>query len=89
MLVHDLENNSIKMYSRYKEENSGIAAKPIRTLKDKFYKYKTIYKYMTWTLLDVHTDKLDDILNKYNNTYHGTVKLNLFYVKLSTYTDFH
>ena len=82
-MVHDLENNSIKMYSAYKEQNSAVAEKPIRTSENK------IYKYLTWIFLDVHTDKLDDILNKYNNTYHGTVKLNLFYVKLSTYTDFH
>ena len=30
-------------------------------------------------------DKLDDIVNKYNNTYHNTIKLKLVDVKWNTY----
>ena len=26
-------------------------------------------------LKDVYIDKLDDIVNKYNNTYHNTIKM--------------
>ena len=32
-------------------------------------------------------DKLDDIVNKYNNTYHRTIKMKPVDVKLSTYID--
>ena len=31
---------------------------------------------------------LDDIVNKYNNTYHRTIKMKLIYVNSSTYIDF-
>ena len=33
-------------------------------------------------------DKLDDIVNKYNNTYHKTIKMKLVDVKPSIYIDF-
>ena len=32
-------------------------------------------------------DILDDIINKYNNTYHITIKMKPFDVKSSTYID--
>ena len=32
-------------------------------------------------------DKLDDIVNKYNATYHSTIKMKPVDVKLSTYID--
>ena len=35
----------------------------------------------------VYIDKLDDIVNKYNNTYHSTTKMKPVDVKLSTYID--
>ena len=46
-----------------------------RTLKNK------IYKYMTSISEKVYTDKLDDIVNKYNNTYHSTIKMKTVDVK--------
>ena len=33
-------------------------------------------------------DKLDDIVNKYNNTYHRTIKIKSVVVKDNTYIDF-
>ena len=30
---------------------------------------------MTSTSENVYIDKLDDIVNKYNNTYHSTIKM--------------
>ena len=33
----------------------------------------------------VYIDKLDDLVNKYNNTYHSTIKMNLVDVKSNTY----
>ena len=55
------------MYLTHNEEKSVIAKKFIRTLK------KKIYQYMTPK--NVYIDKLDDIANKYNNTYHSTTKM--------------
>ena len=36
----------------------------------------------------MYIDKLDDIVNKYNNTYHSTIKMNPVDVKPSIYIDF-
>ena len=38
--------------------------------------------------LDVYIDKLDDILNEYNNTYHRTIKMKPVDIKDNTYFDF-
>ena len=35
----------------------------------------------------MYIDKLDDIVNKYDNTYHSTIKMKLAHVKSSTYID--
>ena len=37
---------------------------------------------------NVHIHKLDDIVNKYNNTYHRTIKMKLVAVKDNTYFDY-
>ena len=42
---------------------------------------------MTSISKNVYIDKLDDTVNKYNNTYHSTIKINPVDVKLSTYID--
>ena len=57
------------MYSTHNEGNSIVAEKFIRTFKNE------IYKYMTSVLKNVYIDKLDDIVKKYNNTYHGIIKM--------------
>ena len=33
-------------------------------------------------------DKLDDIVNEYNNTYHATIKMKPIDAKYNTYIDF-
>ena len=43
---------------------------------------------MTSISKNVYIDKLDDIINKYNNTYHRTIKMKPVDVKSSTYIDF-
>ena len=68
---HFLQNNNIEMYSTHDEGKSVVAERFIRTIKSK------ICKYMTSISKFVHIDKLDDIVNKYNNTYHRTIKINL------------
>ena len=57
------------MLSTHNEEISVVAERVIRTLKNK------IYKYMTSISKNVYIDKLDDIVNKYYNTYHSTIKM--------------
>ena len=70
-----LKDNDIEMYSIYNEGKSVVAERFIRTLKTK------IYKYMTSVLKNVYVNKLDDILGKYNNTYHTTIKIKSVDVK--------
>ena len=70
-----LEKNDIKMYSPHNEGKSVVAERFIRTLK------KKIDKYMTLVSKNVYIDKLDDIVNKYNNTYHNTIKMKPIDVK--------
>ena len=42
---------------------------------------------MTSMSKNMYIDKLDDIVNEYNNTYHSTIKMNPVDVKSSTYID--
>ena len=65
----------------HNEGKSVVAERFIRTLKTK------IYKYMTSISKNVYIDKLDDIVNKYNNTYHSTIKMKPVDVKSNTYTN--
>ena len=69
------------MYSIHNEGKSVVAERFIRTLKTK------IYKYMTSVSKNVYTDKLDDIVNEYNNTYHRKIKMKPAEVKDNTYID--
>ena len=62
-----LSDNDITMYSN--EGKSVIAETFIRTLKNK------LYTHMTATGKNVYYDVLDDIVNKYNNTKHSTIKM--------------
>ena len=42
---------------------------------------------MTLVSKKLYIDKLDDIVNKYNNTHHSTIKMKPVDIKSSTYTD--
>ena len=74
-----LEKNHIEMYSTHDEEKSVIAEISIRTFKNK------IYKNMTSGWKNVSHDKLDDIVNKSNNTYHSTIRVKPVDAKSNTY----
>ena len=74
-----LEKNDIDKYSTHNDGKSDIAERCNRTLKIK------IYKYMTSISKNVYNDKLDDIVNIYNNTYHRAIKMKPVCVKSSTY----
>ena len=64
-----LKGNNIEMYSTYNEGKSVVAERFITTLKNK------IYKHMTAISKNVYFDVLNDVVDKYNNTYHKTVKM--------------
>ena len=70
------------MYSTHYEGKSVVTERLMRTIKNK------IYKHMTSTSKNVYIDKLDDILHKYNNKNHRTVKMKPIDVKDNTYLDF-
>ena len=69
------------MYSIHNEGKSVTAERFIGTLKTK------IYKYMTSVSKNVYIDKLDDIVDNYNTTYHRTIKMKPTDVKDNTYVD--
>ena len=69
------------MYLTHNEGKSVFAERFIRTLKNK------IYKYMISISKNVYIDKLNYIVNKYNNTYHRTMKMKPVDVKQNTYID--
>ena len=70
-----LSDNDIIMYSTYNEGKSVVAKRFIRTLKNK------LYKNMTATSKNVYYNVLDDVVNKYNNTKHSTIKMKPIDVK--------
>ena len=69
------------MYSSHNEGKSVVAERFIRTIKNK------IYKYMTSISKNMYIDKLPDMVNEYNNTYHRTIKMNPINFKDNTYID--
>ena len=81
-LMKSCLQDNIEMHSRYSKAKSVAAERFIRTSKNK------IYKYMTSILKIVCINKLDDMINRYNNTYHRTIKMKLVDVKSSIYNDF-
>ena len=77
-----LKDNDIEMYSTHNEGKSVVAERFIRTLKNK------IYKCMTSISKNMYIDKLDDIVNEYNNTYRRTIKMKPVDARDNTYIDF-
>ena len=67
------------MHSIHNEGKSVVAKRFIRTLKSK------IYKHMTSVSKNVYVDKLDYIVDEYNNTYHRTIKMKPVDVKYNIY----
>ena len=77
-----LKINNIEMYSTYNEGKSVVAKRFIRTLKNK------IFKYMTAISKNVYLDVLDNIVNKYNNTVHRTIKMKSIDVASDSYAGY-
>ena len=65
------------MYSTYNEGKSVVAAERfIRTLKNKIFKHMTAVSIFFFLLfLFFFVDVLDDVVNKYNNTVHRSIKM--------------
>ena len=70
------------MYSTFNEGNSVVAERFIRTLKNK------IFKHMTTILKHIYFDAFDDIVDKYNNTGHRTIKMKPIEVTNDSYAEY-
>ena len=77
-----LKIKNIEMYSTYNERKSVVAERFIRTLKNK------IFKHMTTISKNFYIDVLNDIVNKYNNTVHKTIKMKPIDVTGDSYTEY-
>ena len=78
-----LKENDIEMYSTYNKGKSVVAERFIKTLKNK------IYKHMTTIGKNVYFNELDDIVKKYNNTVHSSIKMrpkDVAYIKYVEYS---
>ena len=64
------------MCSTHNEGKSVVAERFIRTLKN-----------MTAISKNVHFNVLNDIIYKYNNTYHGTIKMKPIDVKSGSFAE--
>ena len=70
------------MYSTYIEGKSVVAERFIRTLKNK------IFKHMTAISKNIYFDVLDDIVDKYSNTVHRTIKMKPIEVTNDYYAEY-
>ena len=73
-----LQDNNIEIYLVHNEEKSVAVERFIRNLKNK------IYRCMTSVSRNLPTNKLDNIVFKYNNTRHKTIKIKPIDVKSSS-----
>ena len=77
-----LKDNNIEMHSTHNQGKSVVAERFIRTLKNK------IYKHMTAISKNVYFDVLNDVVDKYNNTYHKTVKMKPINIKSDSFAKY-
>ena len=70
--------NNIEIFSTYNKGKSVVAERFITTLKNK------ILKHMTAVLRNVYFD----IVNKYSNTVHRSIKTNPIYIKSDSYPEY-
>ena len=70
------------MYSTYNERKPFVPERFIRTFKNK------IFKHMTAASKNIYFDVLDDIVDKYNNTVHRTIKMKPVDVTSDSYAEY-
>ena len=63
------KKNEIEMYSTFDGGKSVVAERFIKTFKNK------IYRHMTTVCENVYFNVLDNIVKKYNGSYHKTIKM--------------
>ena len=73
------DENLYRSVFKTNEGKSVVAGRFIWTSKNK------IYKYMRSISKNMYINKLDDIVNKCNNTYHNTIKVKPVDVKIQAY----
>ena len=78
-LLHD---NGIEMYLTNSEVKFVVVERFIKTLKSK------IYKYMAPVSKTVYTDKLDEVVDKYSNTYEKSMKIKPVDVRPGLYIEY-
>ena len=76
-----LKINNIEVYSTYNEEKFVVAERFIRTLENKIKHMKAVSK-------NVYFDVLNDILDKYNNTVHRSIKMKPIDVTSDLYAEY-
>ena len=77
-----LQDTGIEVYSTQNKRKSVVAERFIRFLKNK------VNKFMGPISKNVYIYKLDDIANKFNNTYHRKIKVKSIKVKSNIYIDY-
>ena len=77
-----LKDHTIEMYPTHNEGKSVVAEVFIRTLKNK------IYRHITAIPKNVYFNVLNDIVHKYNNTYHKTIKMKPIDVKNDSFAEY-
>ena len=76
-----LKTSNTEMYSTYNEGKSVVAERFIETLKNK------VFKHIAAVSKNFYFDVLDDIVNKYNNTVHRTIKMRPIDVTSDSYAE--
>ena len=77
-----LKMNNIERYSTFNEGKSVVAERFVRTLKNK------IFKHMTAISINIYFNVLGDIVNKYNNTVHRTIKMKPIDVTSNSFAEY-
>ena len=77
-----LRINNIDMCSTHNEGKSVVAERFFRTLKNKIFKHIIVIS------KNVYFDVLDDIVKKYSNTVHRTIKMKPIDVTSDSYPEY-
>ena len=77
-----MKDNNIELYSTYNEGKSVVAERFVKGLKNR------IFKHMTAVSKNLYFDVLDDAVDKYNNTFHGTIKMKPIDVRSDSYAEY-
>ena len=77
-----LKINNIEMYSTYNKGKSVVTDRFTRALKNK------IFKQMAAVSKNVYFDVLDNIVDKFNNTVHRSIKMKTFDVKSDSSAEY-